>query len=470
MAVTKILSRNTGLKDAIKYILNDSKTDGQTLTARLNCRPGHEYEQMMETKEYFGKTGGRQCYHLILSYKPGEITPELALQVATEFAEQYLSDYEAVIAVHTDREHIHAHIVFNSVSCITGRKYHVSNGDYYKQIRGVSDRLCRKYGLSVVIENEEQPKGVSYIEWLRQSRGQPTYRSMLDSDLRTAIESATCLGDFYMIMEHMGYEIKHGNRLSFRLRGTERFMCPGRKNPLFTEDGILAAIEGSMDAFDAEPKPVAVRRPAFTPYRKHSKYTGFMALYVHYLYILGKMEKQEYPPRMTPQMRKDVMRFEQLKEQFRFLREHDISTVEDMAAYENATEETLAGLMKRRTILNVQKRKRKKLYDALADAEMLAGIQKLRGEGVPGLEDEAVRYADAAAVLKTCGIDREDLAHEKAELYNELAEINREIRTVRKKLKMCLKIQEKVPKIERDIRHSEYVQKKQWMFHGRRNI
>ena len=168
MAVTKILSRNTGLKAAIEYVLNDSKTDGRSLTARLNCRPGHEYEQMMETKEYFGKTGGRQCYHLILSYKPGEITPELALQIATEFAEKYLSDYETVIAVHTDREHIHAHVVFNSVSCVTGKKYHVSTGEYYKQIRGISDELCRKYGLSVILENDEEPpKAVSYIELYR---------------------------------------------------------------------------------------------------------------------------------------------------------------------------------------------------------------------------------------------------------------------------------------------------------------
>ena len=457
MAVTKILPRNTELKAAIRYILNESKTDGQALTARLNCKPGYEYEQMMETKKYFSKTGGRQCYHLILSYKPGEITPELALQVATEFAEQYLSDYETVIAVHTDREHIHAHVVFNSVSCITGRKYHVSNGDYYKQIRGVSDRLCRKYGLSVVIEDEEKPRGISYIEWLRQSKGQPTYRSMLEADLRTAIESATCLGDFYMIMEHMGYEIKHGNRLSFRLGGTERFMCPGRKNLLFTEDGILAAIEGSMNAFDAELKPVAVRRPAFTPYRKHPKYTGFMALYVHYLYILDKIEKQEYPPRVTPQMRKDVMRFEQLKEEFRFLREHDISTAEDMAAFENATEETLAGLMKRRTILNVQKRKRKKLYDALADAEMLADVPNLYAGGVSDMNVEDRRYSEAAALLEQSGIDRDMLKSEKTQLYEKLAVINRETRTVRKKLRMCKEIRERAPQMEQDIKKQEPV-------------
>ena len=107
---------------------------------------------------------------------------------------------------------------------------------------------------------------------------------MLEADLRDAIKDAASLGDFFMLMEHKGYEIKYGNRLSFRLRGQERFMCPGRKNPLFTEDGITAAIQGDMDAVEAGLKPVSVCRPVFVPYRKHPKLTGFMALYTHYLH------------------------------------------------------------------------------------------------------------------------------------------------------------------------------------------
>ena len=71
---------------------------------------------------------------------------------------------------------------------------------------------------------EEASQSVSYAEWLRKSRGQPTFRSMLEADLREAIEDAATLGDFFVLMEHKGYEIKHGNRLSFRLRGQERFI------------------------------------------------------------------------------------------------------------------------------------------------------------------------------------------------------------------------------------------------------
>ena len=86
-------------------------------------------------------------------------------------------------------------------------------------------------------------KAVSYIEWLRQSRGQPTFRSMLEADLRDAIRDANDLGHFFLLMEHKGYEIHHGGRLGFRLRGQDRYQYPGRRDPLFTEDGIRAAIQ-----------------------------------------------------------------------------------------------------------------------------------------------------------------------------------------------------------------------------------
>ncbi len=249
MAITKILARKGPLADGVDYILNEEKTDA-LLTAHLNCDPGRECRQMLDTKQAYGKMDGVQYYHMIQSFKPGEVTPELALEIAKAFAEEHLPGYEAVIAVHVDREYIHAHTIFNSVNADTGRKYHSNARSYYSQIRAVSDRLCQEHGLSVIMEGSSS-KAVSYIEWLRQSKGQPTFRSMLEADLRTAIEDANDLGHFFLLMEHMGWEISHGNRLGFRLRGQEHFMVPGRKNPLFTEDGIRDAILGNLSAIEA---------------------------------------------------------------------------------------------------------------------------------------------------------------------------------------------------------------------------
>ena len=223
MAVTKILARHARLDLAINYAVNPDKTDEEVLTAYLNCDKGHACHQMLATKEAKNNRDGVQYYHIIQSFKPGEITPELALEIAKAFAKDHLADYEVVIGVHVDKEHIHAHMVFNSVNLVTGRKYHSNAKSYYQQIRGISDKLCREHGLSVIMEGKPS-KAVSYIEWLRQSKGQPTFRSMLEADLRDAIADANDLGHFFLLMEHKGYEIHHGNRLGFRLRGQERFM------------------------------------------------------------------------------------------------------------------------------------------------------------------------------------------------------------------------------------------------------
>ena len=232
-------------------------------------------------------------------------------------------------------------------------------------------------------------------------------------------------------------------------------MVPGRKNPLFTEDGILAAIQGNLDDIEAGRRPAVVYRPQYRPYRKYQKYTGFMALYVHYLYILGKIEKRQYPPRMTAQLRKDVMKLDRLRAHFAFLRDNDISTPEAMAAYIARTEETLAGLTKERTILNVRKKKRRKLYSALAHVSTLAEVKSLCEDGVTGMEAEYARYTQAVRVLEKSGIPRERLTAEKAELYEKLAQLNRQIRAERKKLAMCKEIQAKMPQMERDMEKTE---------------
>ncbi len=454
MAITKILARNARLDQAIQYVLNGDKTDDCILTAHQNCDPGWEYQQMMNTKRAVGKLDGRQCYHIIQSFKPGEVTPELALEIAKEFAAEYLSDYEVVIGTHIDRGHIHSHLVFNSVNAQTGEKYHVTTQEYYRQIRAISDRLCREHGLSVIMEGQP-PQAVSYIEWLRQSKGQPTFRSMLEADMRAAIEDANDLGHFFMLMEHMGYEIYHGNRLGFRLRGQDRFMYPCRKNALFTEDGIRAAILDNLDEIEAGRRPAIIHRPHYQPYKKHPEYTGIMALYIHYLYVLGKIEKRQYSPRMTPKMKAEVMKFEQYREQFAFLRENGISTQEDIAAFQAHAEDRLASLTKRRTILNVRKKKRRPLYTALADAEALAQAKALYEEGLSGMETEFSQYMEAMAVLERCGLPRERLAAEKADLYEQLAQVNSNIRAVRKELAMCQQIQSEMSHMNREIQEME---------------
>jgi hypothetical protein len=453
MAVTKILARKGGLKNAIAYVMNGDKTEEQLLVATHLCTQASAYEDMTATKQRHGKTDGVQCYHLIQSFQPGEITPELALAVAQEFVQAHLSDYETVIGVHVDKHHIHAHILFNSVNWRTGEKYHSNARTYYTQIRAISDRLCREHGLSVIAE--PHGKSMSYMEWLRQSKGQPTYRSMLEADLKIAMEDANDIGHFYMLMEHMGYEIKHRNRLGFRLQGQAHFMFPERQNPKYSEDGIRNYIDGNLQAIEAGLKPVITYRTPYQPYKKHPKYTGFLALYVHYLYILGKIQKQQYPPRMTPKLRKEVMRFAQLRAQFQFMQEHGIETEPQMRTFQAETEEKLKALTKQRTILNVQKKKQQPLFKALADEAALAPVRALHEEGIPGLEPEYQRYVAAVEALNASPVPRDELTVQKAALYTKLADLNREIRQKRKELQMCQEILAEAPGMEQEIQRME---------------
>ena len=231
-------------------------------------------------------------------------------------------------------------------------------------------------------------------------------------------------------------------------------MIPGRKNPLFTEDGIRAAILGNLEEIETGQRPAVIYRPRYQPYKKHSKYTGFIALYVHYLYVLGKIGERKYPPRMTPQLKAEVMKFEQHREQFAFLRNNGISTQADIKAFQVRTEETLTTLTKQRTILNVRKKKRKKLYAALTDIEALTQAKQLYEDGISGMEAEYAQYLDAVTVLDS--IPREQLASEKADIYQQLSEVNRQIRAERKRLAMCQTILSEIPRMEKEIQQIEH--------------
>lgn len=131
----------TGLHAALTYIENPAKNavEGQDglfhLESALNCDLDTAYEDIRSTKERWGKDGPGHVlgYHLIHAYAPGEVTPETAHAASLEFAQRLLGDrYEAVVSTHLDRDHVHSHIVFNSVSFTDGKMYRNNFKDYFR--------------------------------------------------------------------------------------------------------------------------------------------------------------------------------------------------------------------------------------------------------------------------------------------------------------------------------------------------
>ena len=167
MAITKIIAirdrldkridyavngEKTTLDAGITYATNPEKTEQHFFTSALNCESCETaYAEMQATKQRFGKLGGVVGYHFIQSFAPGEVTPEQAHAIGVAFAQRLFGDrYEVVVGTHLDKAHLHNHVVVNSVSFVDGKKYHSSPGNYYFDVRGVSDALCRENDLSTI--------------------------------------------------------------------------------------------------------------------------------------------------------------------------------------------------------------------------------------------------------------------------------------------------------------------------------
>lgn len=178
------------LKIAINYILNPEKTQNGRLVKGINCQPELAYNQMKSTKKKFLKEDKRQGYHFIISFKKGEVTPDVALEITEKFAKEYIgSRYETVIAVHDNTEHIHSHIIMNSVSFVDGKKYRYEKGDWAKYIQPITNRLCKEYGLSVIDLEEERSnkdRTTHYKEWNEIRDGKFIWSDMIKRDIDSA--------------------------------------------------------------------------------------------------------------------------------------------------------------------------------------------------------------------------------------------------------------------------------------------
>ena len=126
---------------------------------------------------------------------------------------------------------------------------------------------------------------------------------MLEADLRESIEDANDLGHFFLLMEHKGYEIRHGNPSGIPSAGPGAVSVSRQKKCHLHRERYPCRILGNLEEIETGQRAAFSDRPMFRPYRRHPKYTGFLALYVHYLYLLGKIEQRQYPPRMTPHLR-----------------------------------------------------------------------------------------------------------------------------------------------------------------------
>ena len=321
------------LQDALDYAANRDKTEKSCFESSFACTLETAFADMRQTKEQWHKSGGVQGYHLVQSFAAGEVTPELAHQIAKELADRVLGGrYEYVIGTHLNTGHIHSHIVWNSVSCVDGKKYRSNYKSYVTEIRAVSDELCRKYKLSVIDTENSNHVAKPYAEWLAEKNGHPTWRTAIRQDVDEAIQQSLTWRQFLSAMERKGYEVRMGRKYPvLRPPGKERFVRFKTLGKNYTPEVIrnrLLYPQFNRCFVENSPHIQYGRLHGGKPRRK---LTGLRALYYRYLYELGALPRK--PRRPSYAVRQDAYKLDQRIRQMEFLSKNNIDTLTQLETY-----------------------------------------------------------------------------------------------------------------------------------------
>ena len=325
------------LQDALDYAANRDKTEQSCFESSYACTLETAFADMRQTKEQWHKPGGVQGYHLVQSFAAGEVTPELAHQIAKELADRVLGGrYEYVIGTHLNTGHIHSHIVWNSVSCVDGKKYRSNYKSYVTEIRTVSDELCRKYKLSVIDTENSNHVAKPYAEWLAEKNNQPTWRTAIRQDVDDAIRQSLTWRQFVAALQDKGYELQFNRKYPvLRPPGKERFVRFKTLGKRYTPEVIQnRLLYPQFDRCFVENSPRVQYGRLHSGKKSRRKLTGLRALYYRYLYELGALPRK--PSRSSYAVRQDAYKLDQRIQQMEFLSRNSIDTLTQLETYRQA--------------------------------------------------------------------------------------------------------------------------------------
>lgn len=195
------------LYNALRYVENDDKTDKQMYVSGINCPTKRAYEYMMATKRRYGKLGGNVAYHGYQSFVSGEVTPEEVHAIGLETARRmWGKDYEIVVTTHLNTDNLHNHIVVNSVSFRTGRKFENHISDHYK-LREISDAVCLERGKSVLPPSKFT--GSRKKDYWVHKNGGLTHRDILKRDIERILPYCGNMDDIERRLVSIGYQFPH---------------------------------------------------------------------------------------------------------------------------------------------------------------------------------------------------------------------------------------------------------------------
>ena len=420
MAISKILHmKDSGnsfharhLKRALDYVMNPEKTQRGRLVGAVNCQADMAFEQMMDTKKQFGKTDKRQGYHIILSFKEDEVEPDRAFEITQKFVAEYLGDaYEAVFVVHDNTDHVHSHIVFNSVSFVDGKKYRYEKGDWAKYIQPITNKLCQEYGLSIidVEDGSKEKQHENYKDWSEYRQGSFVWADMIKRDLDACILQANDFRGFLELLSEKGYEVKQGKYLAVRPQGMTRFRRCKTLGENYSQEAIVERIAKEDLSFyqsQNEEKQAAIVKCYVKRYHR-AKMSGLQKRYYAKLYRIGKLKKKPYS--QVWKYKDDIRKMHKLQEEYLFLVNHDIHSAEELVSVISSLTDKRKEVSAEKSRIYKARERSRELFDIADDMKELEPAEKSFLQGDEFFTDEHLQWETLKQKLLSQGYSLEEV-------------------------------------------------------------
>ena len=445
MAITKLLrlkecsrgNKAHHLKNNIRYILNPEKTQGGlNIGGNAGVTWDWVYETMVENKRYWHKEDGSQGFHYVISFPPeADVSIQTAHEVAQEFCSELLGEnYYYVYAIHDDKPHLHIHVTFDSVSRLTGLKYHSPHGDWEKRIQPITAAVCKKFGLPPLTYGEERV-GAPYETWREnkeRQNGEKTdpnrvsWTDIIRDDIDEAVRNSDSYASFLSYLQAMHYQVRDGKYLSLKPYGKPKAVRTRSLGPGYGREELIARIKTAKTMERTEPFVVYgdVQAIRLLIIRKRQKNKDFhLTPFQRHFYYRWRNTCFIRRPEVKDawKYKKDVVRLKELSEHITYLLDRDIGSLDDLAERRAGleTERKAAG-----TAFNFAKRKlyRNPMFALVRERKRLIENREENRERIRELENQILehmplekalnQYMEAQQEYDRCRLYLKDLRHE----------------------------------------------------------
>ncbi len=338
------------LKTLVDYDANEIKTEQGIYVSGIRCNAESAVEVMSRNLKLNKKGSDRVAYHAYQSFKPGECDARIAHDIGMRFAhEMWGENFPVLISTHVDRGHLHNHFAIPATG-FDGRRFH-ADGQNYRKMREVSDRLCLEYGLSV-IKSRGRGNTRHIGEIKAEQEGRPTVRGIIRRDMDEAIKHCFSFKQFFNTFQSLGYTLEW--------RGKYLRIRPDKSSKWFRMDKLGKGY--SYEDVEERLRKNAVDRTftPYIPYVNREKPKGLHALYIHYCYLLGELPKTKPNNREAyAVIKEDVRRARMYSEEAKLLGKYSINTAEELSSFTENLSDKFKGLaIKRAGLRNKLRRMR----------------------------------------------------------------------------------------------------------------